>query len=121
MYETACLSTLLDRHEDIKKSGDFLKWLRGEVERDNKEDVQELIDLLLTSDLTPDQFAELYGLFRHWGHPTVHEELGCEKTRVIGSTRSYPKCSVQRKMVGLMNRQFYVSFVSKKWTATRNS
>jgi hypothetical protein len=104
---------MIDRHEDIPNGRDYLVWLKKKAIDSGKNDVLELVALLIEEDLSPAQFAELHGLFRHWGHPTVQEELGCEKTRVIGQTRSYPDCPIQRKMVVLINRQFYISFLTK--------
>jgi hypothetical protein len=108
----SCLSILLDQHEDIKKAGDFLTWVKEELTRDSKTHMMQLLKVLECAQLACEQLSELHRLFRHWGHSTAHKELGSEKMRVTGQTRSYPKCSVQRKMGGLMNRQFYASFLS---------
>lgn len=113
MYEPICFSLLLKQHEKIKRSKEFWSWLVSEIQKENKIYSGQLVEYLEQQDLSCDQLSELHGLYRHWGHPTVHEELGCEKIRVIGQTRSYPKCSTQRRMVGLMNRQFYISFLTK--------
>jgi hypothetical protein len=110
--EPACLATMLDRHESVRRSGDFLSWLKTTAQGEHHTYLQQVLLLLDTHELDCCGLSELHGLFRHWGHPTVHEELGCEKTRVIGRTRSFPNLKVQRLMVGLMKRQFYVSFLS---------
>jgi hypothetical protein len=110
MYEPLMLSIKLKRHEEIKKAGDFYTWVRKELDDSQRMYMKGLSE---TVKLSCEQLAELHGLFWHWGHPTVHKELGCEKTRVTGQTRSHPKLSTQMKMLGLLKRQFYVSFVSK--------
>jgi hypothetical protein len=113
MYEAVCLSVMLDQHEEIRKAGDFLIWVWNKLTTKHMTHMLNLLKLIEESYLNYSQLAELHVLFRHWGHPTVHEELGCEKIRVIGKTRSYPTASVQRRMVGLMNKQFFAAFLSK--------
>lgn len=113
MFEPICFSLLLKQFEEIKRAGEFWEWLSNEIEAEKRVHSRELLHYLESESLTCEQLSELHGLFRHWGHPTVHEELGCEQIRTTGQTRSYPKCSLQRKLVGAMNRQFYVSFLTK--------
>jgi hypothetical protein len=113
LYEPLILLILLDKHEEMRKAGEFHTWVMGELQDPSKSHFLELAEYLRKQNLDSSQIAELYGFFRHWGHPTVHEELSCEKTRVVGRTRSYPKLSTQWKMLGLLKRHFYISFLNK--------
>jgi hypothetical protein len=63
--------------------------------------------------LTVQQLAELHGLYRHWGHPTVNESLGCEKVRTIGKNRPVPDMNTCLRAAGCLKRQFIGSFLSK--------
>jgi hypothetical protein len=80
LYEPLILATMLDRFEVFKKASDLLKWVEKEAQNLDRSPILGIIGLLKDQVLTCPQLAEMHGLFRHWGHPTVHEELGCEKT-----------------------------------------
>jgi hypothetical protein len=113
MFEPMMLALLLDKHDSLRKASDFLGWVKTAMQDASFAAMNLLLQKLEDSDISAEALCELHGLFRHWGHPTVHEELGCEKTRIIGQTRSYPSVSSQRRMVGLLKRQFYISFLNK--------
>lgn len=55
-----------------------------------------IFDLILEEDVNIYQLGEAHGLYRHWGHPTINEELGCEKIKKIGRNRPMP---TQRNVV----------------------
>lgn len=87
----------------------------------------------MTSDLDCAQLAELHGLFRHWGHPTVNEELGCEKTRIIGQTKvNKPDkngwiaekaiiCFIPKQAWKTSNNQEFRSFCWKTYLSTTSN
>jgi hypothetical protein len=102
MYEPMCLSLMLDRFEDIKKAGEFLQWIKGEFEEAGRKYIKQALRYLETTELTCKHLAEMHGLFHHWGHPTVHEDVAYGKTQVTGQTRTVPKLSTQKKMVVLL-------------------
>jgi hypothetical protein len=113
MFEPIMLALMLDKHDSLRKASDFLGWVKNAMQEPHFHAMNTLLKRLEDSDISCEALCELRGLFRHWGHPTVHEELGCEKTRIIGQTSSYPTVSSQRKMVGLLKRQFYISFLNR--------
>jgi hypothetical protein len=55
----------------------------------------------------------LHGLYRHWGHPTVLEDIGCEKVRDIGTQRPIQDMARCYQMAGALKRQFVVSFMNR--------
>jgi hypothetical protein len=69
------------------------------------------------------QLAELHGIYRHWKHPTVHKQLGCEKVKSIGQNRPIPESNTLNKMSGALKRQFIISFISKhgRWPRITNT
>jgi hypothetical protein len=57
------------------------------------------------------EMAELHGIYRHWGHPTVDESLGCEKVRTIGTLRSDPVSLTALRVAGaLKDNSWHHSF-----------
>ncbi|QMP82176.1 RNA-dependent RNA polymerase, partial [Blattodean arli-related virus OKIAV101] len=112
-YESICLAIMLHLYEEFSRAGLYLKWLEKELSSPNHSSGLSLLKYLLGLSLSCPQYSELHGMFRHWGHPTVQESLGCEKVSQIGKTRSYPDIKIQREMAGLMKRQFFASFSSK--------
>uniref|UniRef100_A0AAT9JFS1 RNA-directed RNA polymerase L n=1 Tax=Macrotermes subhyalinus lispivirus 1 TaxID=3133482 RepID=A0AAT9JFS1_9MONO len=122
-WEPICMAVLLKVHDRLQRSNSYFEWLDGELKDDNDTNGQAIITLLLNSSLTPECLAELHGIYRHWGHPTVEEDLGCEKVRDIAQNRPIPNLSTLNKMAGALKRQFIVSFINKhgRWPKIANA
>uniref|UniRef100_A0AAT9JQ10 RNA-directed RNA polymerase L n=1 Tax=Macrotermes natalensis lispivirus 1 TaxID=3133481 RepID=A0AAT9JQ10_9MONO len=121
-WEPICMAVLLKTHDRLQRSNSYFEWLEGELKGDDDKNGQAIVNLLLQSSLQPEALAELHGIYRHWGHPTVEEDLGCEKVRDIAQNRPVPNMSTLNKMSGALKRQFIVSFISKhgRWPKIAN-
>uniref|UniRef100_A0AAT9JA31 RNA-directed RNA polymerase L n=1 Tax=Macrotermes bellicosus lispivirus 1 TaxID=3133480 RepID=A0AAT9JA31_9MONO len=121
-WEPICMAVLLKNHDRLQRSNSYFDWLEAELNSDNDKSGKLIVTLLLNSELPPEALAELHGIYRHWGHPTVEEDLGCEKVRDIAQNRPIPNMCVINRMSGALKRQFIVSFISKhgRWPKITN-
>jgi len=73
----------------------------------------ELRLLLMTECKIPNQMIEIFGCYRHFGHPVVNEEEGIKD--LIYNTRKEIHVSEEttRDVSGAFNRMFIISFISR--------
>jgi hypothetical protein len=96
LWESCCMSVLLKNGDRLQRAQSFSQWIHEEV-IENGFIYAASILVLLEGSVKVEQLAELHGLYRQWGHPTVLEEIGCEKVRDIGTHRPIPKgCGIYR-------------------------
>ncbi|QMP82349.1 RNA-dependent RNA polymerase [Isopteran arli-related virus OKIAV103] len=121
-WESLCMAVMLKLHDRLKRSNSYFDWLEDEIEVDSDTSSAKIIKLLLKEDLSVEMLAEMHGLYRHWGHPTVQEELGCEKVKYIAQNRPMPNMVILNKMSGALKRQFISSFIGKhgRWPRIMN-
>lgn len=121
-WEPVCMAILLKMHDRLKKSSDYYEWLTSTLASDSDHGSQSLMSLLSEQMLSAECLAELHGIYRHWGHPTVNEELGCEKVRNIAQNRPVPDATTLLRLGGAIKRQFITSFVGKhgRWPRISN-
>ncbi|QQM16270.1 putative replicase [Jimsystermes virus] len=121
-WEPICMSVLLSRFDRLHRASSYLTWIQNELDSDQDKSSKKLLAFLQTADLTAHMVSELHGLYRHWGHPTVQEELGCEKVRDIAQHRPVPDLTTLTRMAGALKRQFIMSFLSKhgRWPRVTN-
>lgn len=114
LWEPCCLAIMLKQHDRLKSAETYYDWFNTEVSSNSYYAISRIRDILLEARLTMPQLAELHGLYRHWGHPTVDEALGCEKVRSIGTSRPDPVEETVMQATGALKRQFIASFITKR-------
>lgn len=60
----------------------------------------------------PQQLADIHGIYRHWGHPTVDQSTGCQKVKRIAKRRKIPSHSAMKTAKAMFCRHFTISFIS---------
>lgn len=120
-WEAICLSILLHKHDGLSNSDDFYNYISRELIEEEFSAASLMLETLYKEDLTPDQLSELHGVYRHWGHPTVDEDKGCEKVRKYSENRPVPNYKILYQVRGLMKRQFCISFLRKhgRWPSIK--
>lgn len=77
------------------------------------------LDSLLSKLENKLSILELYGVYRHWGHPDVNVEQACAEQKT--NTRTKPKFnrSTLRDLLGAFNRTFIINFIKiqGRWPA----
>ncbi|QMP82242.1 RNA-dependent RNA polymerase [Blattodean arli-related virus OKIAV102] len=111
MWESCCMAVFYKRYDRLAYSKEYVRWFEEEILMTESNSIQRVYTLLSESDLQPEQLAELHGIYRHWGHPTVLEALGCEKVRSIGTSRNMPREETVIKGAGCFKRQFIAAYI----------
>jgi hypothetical protein len=112
-WESCCMALMLKYHDRLNAATDYYDWLKNDLETNNLQLAINMLNYLEDQSLSVQQLAELHGLYRHWGHPTVNEALGCKKVRITGKNRPVPIMNTCLRAAGCLKRQFVGSFFSK--------
>jgi hypothetical protein len=112
-WEPCGMALMLKYHDRPDAATEYYTWLLGDLKTSNSKLTIAMLTYLEQQSLTVQQLAELHGLYRHWGHPTVNESLGCEKVKSIGKNRPVPDMNICLRSVGCLKRQFVGLFLSK--------
>ncbi|UHK03318.1 MAG: RNA-dependent RNA polymerase [Hangzhou acrida cinerea lispivirus 1] len=118
-YEGICFGLLIRDHDSIEASSKYDAWLIQELEDKQHSHALRVHKFISDMKASPSVYAELHGLFRHWGHPTVDELAGCHKVQSIGKTRTYPDILHLSGALGALKRQFYISFLHRHGRSPR--
>lgn len=124
-WESCIMAVMLSKHDRLNKAKEYTQWFEEELQGmgEKGRQIRSVYDHLSQSTLSPSQLAELRGIYRHWGHPTVMEEVGCDKVKKIAKARPIPSLIICYKVVGAIKRQFVISFLSKhgRWPRLGNN
>lgn len=61
----------------------------------------------------PFELSELFGLYRHWGHPTVDLQKGCQKVQEVAKKKKVVDPITTNQVVGCFKRYFVQSYITK--------
>uniref|UniRef100_A0AB38ZJM8 RNA-directed RNA polymerase L n=1 Tax=Crocidura lasiura lispivirus 2 TaxID=3139472 RepID=A0AB38ZJM8_9MONO len=111
-WESLVMGIMLKKYDPLLYADAYLKYIMSEVKKAGLTQVVEMAEFIEKLNLNVYQLAELHGIYRHWGHPTVDELAGCKKIRGIVHVRKVPKGATIKKMIALFKRQFCISFIT---------
>ncbi|QPL15365.1 RNA-dependent RNA polymerase, partial [Hymenopteran arli-related virus OKIAV100] len=111
-WESVIFGKIIQIADPLQSSLNFYREMVTGAVGDGFTYIQTLADILDHEELRVEQLSELYGLYRHWGHPTVNEELGCLKIKKIVRNRPVPKNKTLMEVKGALIRQFCASFIA---------
>lgn len=113
-----CVGVHLDRYDSLSICHQFYDELINES-NDNQERtwVNHLYDIIDKYSDHPSQIFEFFGCYRHFGHPTVNEEEGCEKMKEHTRKEVQIDQSMVYQITGAWNRFFIINFIkkNKRW------
>ncbi|URA30374.1 RNA-dependent RNA polymerase [Erthesina fullo arlivirus 1] len=111
--EATCIGVYLKNWDKLSISHEFLNSLIDSVNEDFKEDYLNLIQLLNKME-NPNQLFEIFGLYRHMGHPFVDEENGCKTMKSL--TREKVKITRSKLMncLGASKKHFILNYLKKE-------
>ena len=112
-WESIVFACILYQHDPLDSAKKYYNWRLESLEEAGRNVAVELVNIITEYNFKVEQMCELHGLYRHWGHPTDDEELGCAGVRNIAKNRPTPDYKTQKDMLGLFKRQFIISFISK--------
>lgn len=117
IFESLVYSIIIEKTDVTSMRSDFRTYLRDSSASDGYQLVLEMDKLL--DDFTVPQLAEVFGMYRHWGHPIVDEAAGCQKVKDIVQTREPVDDSIMTEIVGHLVKQFTYEFIAQhnRWPA----
>lgn len=112
--EPITIATYMEKWEPLTISTDYYSQLIQEIEDPRvREDISQLHNLLYIAGSHPNILIEIFGCYRHFGHPTVDEIGGVESLRE-NSTKKIPlRQDCLDKVTGAFNRMVTIEFIKK--------
>lgn len=114
--EPACIAVFLRNWDKLLDSHHFLQQLSDDCEEEYRNDFLQLIKILNRCD-HPNQIFEIFGLYRHMGHPIVDEEEGCKAMRSITREEIRISSYYLKNCLGACKKSFLVNYIklNKSW------
>lgn len=113
--EPVCISVFLNKWEDLPICTEYFSKLRDQME--DEEDKKLLTDLFTTlrQNIThKNSLFEIFGCYRHFGHPTVDEEGGIQSLKENTREEIPIDQVIMDKIVGAHHQMFILAFMSKQ-------
>ncbi|QWT43285.1 putative large polymerase protein [Anisopteromalus calandrae negative-strand RNA virus 1] len=122
-WEPIMLGQLIEQYDPLHLRDSFRQVMLDGLIEEQSTLGDEWVELLDEYQLNENQLSELFGLYRHFGHPTVDEEGGCLKIKKIVEARRPPKAQTMNNLVGVLQRSFISTFIQKegRWPKVTNS
>lgn len=112
--EPICTGVVLDTHDTMSISKRFFQELVNNQDSEyGKEKLKSLYNLLKDNTQNVCQVIEIFGCYRHWGHPTVDEDKGCKTMRDHTRKETELDKETIKIITGAWNRFFILNFISK--------
>ncbi|AJG39111.1 RNA-dependent RNA polymerase [Lishi Spider Virus 2] len=114
--EPFCIGVYLQRWDPLPDAGKFVEHLiRASSDRE-KPYLLELMKILNRCD-NPNQLFELFGLYRHTGHPFVDESAGCIKMQETTRSCIEIEESSLKNCLGACKKHFIMNYIkhNKSW------
>lgn len=114
LLEPTCVGIHLDKYDTLSISHNFFKELKQQQDTDEDRDyLMELYNLIYQNSPTPVQIFEFFGCYRHFGHPTVDEEGGCNTMKEQTRKEVDIDQEAANQITGAWNRFFILNFITK--------
>lgn len=117
MFEPIVFSQILLKADKLKMRKNFNDFLVKDIVSN---DYYRLLDLNeRLAKLNTAQLCEMFGAYRHWGHPIVDEPAGCKKIKKISDSAKPPDSDELKEVEGALVREFCINFIQQhsRWPA----
>ncbi|UHM27656.1 MAG: RNA-dependent RNA polymerase [Fushun ischnura senegalensis lispivirus 1] len=113
-WESMYTGVYLKKYEALSFSKNYYEGSIEGMRDDLKKRCMTIFNYINAQDLNPNQIFELFGCYRHFGHPTVDESAGCSKLKE--RTRVVKKIDTKtcRMAAGGFARCFILNFIRKR-------
>ncbi|UHK03163.1 MAG: RNA-dependent RNA polymerase [Hangzhou cletus punctiger lispivirus 1] len=114
--ESITIAVYLKKFDPLIYSHQFLTNLFQDTEKNDEIYLQQLVEILNRAE-NPNQLFEIYGLYRHGGHPIVDEVEGCRKMKEVARDSVEIKSKVLVETLGACKKNFILEYMSqhKHW------
>lgn len=110
-FESLVFSIIIQKNDITDIKNDFHDYLLESSREDGLELIEQMDALL--QELNIYQLSEIFGVYRHWGHPIVNEAAGCKKVQDIIKTRMPADQETLDEINGNLVKQLAMDFISQ--------
>lgn len=116
--EPFCIAVCLRKWDKLTDSSNFLDHLLSDSGDLDKNYLYDLIRILEKCQ-NPNQLFEIFGLYRHAGHPLVDEETGCIKMKEVTRDNIQLNVEIITNCLGACKKHFIMEYIrqNKHWPA----
>lgn len=112
-FEAICTGVMLDRYEPLEMSRKFLVNIIEALDPKYVEYAKELVEILSEESVEPSHLFEIFGCYRHFGHPTVDEIGGCSSFKNETRKNLEIDPEVVSQVSGAFNKNFILNFIQQ--------
>ncbi|APG78697.1 RNA-dependent RNA polymerase [Hubei odonate virus 10] len=113
-WESICTGIYLKNHEILDISKNYFEGVIKDLDDDIRKVCQQLYKLIDKGHLNANQIFEIFGCYRHFGHPTVDEVAGCKKLKDTTRVKREIDEATCRMAAGGFARGFILNFIQKR-------
>lgn len=110
--EPICIGVFLDQYDPLKISKTFLQNIISDTEKIYLPLLDKLIQII-SSCTNYNQIFEIYGLYRHGGHPIVDEIEGCRSMKEVSRCHTEIDGKILRECAGASKKSFIIEYIKK--------
>lgn len=111
LFEGLLHSLLIKECDTLSSRTRYLNVILNDARKLNSPFLPNIEHIMTGS--TPQILSEIYGLYRHWGHPIIDEPAACQALHKIIETRSYPDPVTSKRVLGCLIRYFCISYIMR--------
>lgn len=113
-YESICTGYIITKYDPLQSSPPYLEEIILSAENPSKVSyLRELKEIIIDNSEHPNHIIEIFGCYRHFGHPVVDELAGVEDLRSNTRKKIDLNQQIMRQVSGAFNRMFILNFIQK--------
>lgn len=110
--EPMCTAVFLNEYDPLEKSHLFLDNIKKDTNPDYLIYLNQL-EMILVRSCSPNAIFEIFGLYRHAGHPIVDEIQGCKAMKEVSREQTKIKETTLMECVGASKKNFLLEYIKK--------
>nr|WPV62272.1 MAG: RNA-dependent RNA polymerase [Jingmen rodent lispivirus 1] len=123
-FEPICTAVQLDKYDVLTISHSYYQDLLKKGKEDKSDHhLSDCYEMIKDNIVNSNQLFELFGCYRHFGHPTVDEEEGCIKMKEQTRKQVKIDSEVVTQVTGAWTRGIVLQFIKKhkRWPICKTS
>lgn len=111
LFEGLMHGLLIEVNDTLSTRHDFVNVILQEAKNIGSVAILKIYEIMKTQ--SSQVISEVYGLYRHWGHPIIDEPAGCAALHKIILTRGAPDPTISKEVLGSLVKQFCIQYIAK--------
>ncbi|WHM52805.1 MAG: RNA-dependent RNA polymerase [Pedras lispivirus] len=111
LFEGLMHGLLIEVNDTLSTRHDYVNVILDEARAVNSTAIPAIYKIMRSQ--SSQVISEIYGLYRHWGHPIIDEPAGCAALHKIILTRGAPDPVISKEVLGCLVKQFCIQYIAK--------